>query len=210
VTGPLLRPRLIAITDTHQGAPDAIEARSEALLSSAVPGSVLLQLRCPELTARERLALGRRLQALTRRYAQHFAVNDRLDLAVLLRADAVHLGEQSVTTSEARGLVGAAWISRACHDVHALREVDADAVLLSPVLAARKQAPALGLAALSDAVARAKSGARPKLLYALGGVTAESARSCIDAGADGVAAIGAIFTATDPAPLLAALGIRRA
>lgn len=209
MTGARFRPRLIAITDTRRATPAELEARAEALLACAIPGSVLVQLRDPELTTRERLALGRRLRALAARYEQAFAVNDRLDLAVVLKADAIHLGEQSVSTSDARRVLGAAWISRACHEISALAALDADAALLSPVLAERKGAPALGLAALGAAAQRAKTGVRPKLLYALGGVTADSARACLEAGADGVAAIGAAFATEDPIPLLDALGIRR-
>lgn len=199
-----LAPRLIAITDTTRVAPDELERRMAALCALAAPGTVLVQLRDRELTARARLALARRLLPRVRGTGQRFQVNDRIDLALAVGADAVHLGEASVTPADARRLVGPeTWISRACHDPERAGAEGADAVVLSPVLAPRKGRPALGLEAL--AVAR-RAGA--PLLYALGGIDAEGACRALEAGADGVAAIGAALEA-DCSPLVQALGIAR-
>jgi thiamine monophosphate synthase len=77
-------------------------------------------------------------------------------------------------------------------------------VLLSPVIAPRKGRPALGLEALE----RCRGSLRPGTqLFALGGVSAETARSCLEHGADGVAVIGAALGAGPARSLLKALGI---
>jgi thiamine monophosphate synthase len=105
-----------------------------------------------------------------------------------------------------------AWISRAWHSPAQIpgEALDADALVLSPVLAPRKGAEALGLEALAAARTTldyaAMHARRRPLLYALGGIDAAGAARCIEAGVDGVAAIGATFEA-DPLPLLEALGI---
>jgi thiamine-phosphate pyrophosphorylase len=200
----VISPRLIAISDFSRGDAATRLARVERCLASARPGSVLLQLRDPELGARARLELGRRLVALARAHGQLFGVNDRLDLAVLLGADAVHLGEQSVDAADARRLLPHAFVSRAWHALEA-PPPGADALLLAPIFEARHGRPALGVEALR--LARARVGALP--LYALGGVTPERASQAMATSAHGVAVIGAVLDADDPKPLLAALGIRR-
>lgn len=197
-------PRLIVISDFSRAARGAHLARLERCLASAAPGMVLVQLRDPELGARARLELGRALVALARAHGQRFAVNDRLDLAALLGADAVHLGDASLDASDVRRLLPGVWISRAWHRPHEPAR-DVDALVLSPLFEARHGRPALGVEALR--AARAQVGSLP--LYALGGVTPERAAAALACGADGVAAIGAVLDTDDPLPLLAALGIRR-
>ncbi len=193
----MIAPRLIVITDTTRG--ERMVERIEAVCRRAARGSVMVQLRDRQLGARARLSLGRELRAITRGAGQLLAVNDRLDLAVLLEADAVHLAESSVSVADARAVVGDHFISCARHDPRAAAE-GADAVVLSPVMAPRHGAPALGVSALRTA-RRDK-----QLLYALGGVDARTARACLDAGADGVAVIGAVLDSDDHEPLLGALG----
>lgn len=206
--GALAYVRLIAITDRAVAERGATLGRLERLVANARPGSVMLQLRDRELAARERLRFGAELRVLTRAHRQLFQVNDRLDLAVILDADAVHLGEASVTTEDARALLGSErFVTRACHDAERARDVDADGVVLSPVFAPRKAAAALGVQSLTRARALLRDGPTTVRLFALGGVDATNAASCLEAGADGAAAIGAAIGNDAPEPLLAALGI---
>ena len=208
-------PRLIAITDLSVLGAEALVIQLRRLASLARPGSVALLLRDHDASGQQRLALGTRLRELTVSTGQALWVADRLDLALLLQADGVHLGEASVSATEARCLVGdRVLVSRAWH-APALRGTAAseelagvNALLVSPVLDARKGRPALGLGALGvlGEQLRARNWAYP--LYALGGVCAENAASCLSAGAAGVAAIGAAL-APDPRPLLNALGALR-
>jgi thiamine-phosphate pyrophosphorylase len=209
-------PRLIAISDSARGAREQWLRNVEAVLAAARPGSVQVLLRDPEAPIRERLELGRRLRDLTRSYQQQLSVNDRLDLAWLLDADAVHLSEASVRTEDARAFARergrAWWLSRACHEPRELRDATADAVLLSPIAEPRKGRAALGLDGLRRAVAQ-RAG-RPVALgacavYALGGVTRHNAGDLLAAGADGVALIGELFVTGTGAALLAALGASR-
>lgn len=136
-------------------------------------------------------------------------VNDRLDLAQLLAADGVHLGEGGVETARARGLFASAFVVRACHVPERVAEVDADIVLLSPILAERKGNLPLGVVGLATAAARLCAVNRASKLFALGGVDAEGAARCLAAGASGVAAIAGVFADESPLPLLRALGIER-
>ncbi|MFZ5897301.1 MAG: thiamine phosphate synthase [Myxococcota bacterium] len=181
--------RLVAITDLDVFTPDALVTRWEEVAQRARTGTVAIDLRAPTRTAREVLHLGVRLKEIAQQWGQRLFVNDRLDIARLLEADGMHLREDSVSSIDARRIHPQTQILRACHRVNDVASIDADAVLLSPVLEARKGNTALGLTALSAA-----KGARKSIrLFALGGIDAARAASCIEAGADGVAAIGAVF-----------------
>ena len=80
----------------------------------------------------------------------------------------------------------------------------------SPILAARKGREAAGVARISSwrQQLEARPGATNPLIYALGGVEAVTAPSCLAAGAWGVAAIGSVLR-DEPSALLASLGIER-
>ncbi|HVU02159.1 MAG TPA: thiamine phosphate synthase [Polyangiaceae bacterium] len=206
-------PRLVVVTDLDVAPWDLLVSRVGAVLRSATPGSVAVQLRDLERGARERLELGGALASACRTEGQFLVVNDRLDVAVLLGADGVHLGEASVSSAEARRIPGLdeIWVSRACHAADAVSGEDADAVLLSPAAAPRKGRSPLGPEAFRRARAslEAVSARSRPLLYALGGIDAANTAAFRAAGADGVAVIGAVLDGRDAMPLLEALGIRR-
>jgi thiamine-phosphate pyrophosphorylase len=178
---------------------EALLARlaSIASLPQAARRAYAVQLRDPELSGRELYALGTRLREATRAVGAALVVNDRLDLALALRAEGVHLGRRSISVADARVLLPAdTWISVSCHDVaDVARAVSegADAALLSPIFQSPGKGTPLGL----DALREAREAAPDLQLVALGGVDASNAGSCFAAGADAVAAIRA-----DLAPLL--------
>lgn len=208
-------PKLIVISDLGTLSWEALLRRSEVVAGASTPGSVAILLRDHAASAAERLRWGRELQRIASRFEQLFWVADRLDLALLLNADGVHLGEKSVSSAAARRLVGAQpSISRAWHrpqidPVDQLEQLqDVDALLLSPIIAGRKQRPPLGLSAISALRAALSSQTARPAIYALGGIDAENAAACVSAGATGVAAIGSALTGDYPA-LLAALAIAR-
>lgn len=201
-------PPLMVITDVARYGVRRTLERVERLLAVAEPGRVVVQLRDRRLSARQRLAIGRDLRESTRRWQQLLSVNDRVDLALLLEADGVHLGEQSLLASTVRGWVGGRLrITRASHEPAIVGDDAAvDGWLLSPVFAPRKGKPALGSEGLACAQAELRARGSQAALYALGGVDPEQARHCQSLGI-GVAVIGAAFEPADPAPLLDALGI---
>ena len=208
-------PRLIAITDLSVLEADALALQLRRLASLARPGSVAILLRDHAASAKQRLALGTELRDIATGTGQALWVADRLDLALLLKADGVHLGEASVSATVARRLVGEtvvvsrAWHATSLSEAAVADELaDVDALLVSPVLAPRKGRPALGVEALGVLGEQLRARNRACHLYALGGVSAENAASCVGAGAIGVAAIGAAL-APDPSALLSALEILR-
>ena len=197
--------RLIAITDTCLVSQEFLLQRAEVLCRDCRPGSVAIQLRDRQLAVRERLRLGGQLALVARRHQQAFSVNDRLDLALALDADGLHLGEASVAATDIRARVGNRfWLTRASHNPAECHALGADAVLLSPICSPRKGAPSLGLSCLTRAC---QSVQVP--VYALGGIDAQSAAGCLTAGASGIAAIGAWLGGKSLTALINALGISR-
>lgn len=208
-----MRPPLVTLITAADVVPEPeLMGRLAAVASlpEALRARLCVQLRDPALPAGARLALGLRLRQATSALGAALVVNDRLDLALLLGAEGVHLGRGSVAVEDARALLdrhgrGRAWISVACHDlddVARAAEAGADAAVLSPIFASPGKGPPLGLAALGEARRAIDAAARTErriALIALGGVDAGTARACLEAGADGVAAIRAA-----PAALLAA------
>jgi thiamine-phosphate pyrophosphorylase len=192
---PVHTPRLLYVSDTRVVPADALVARLEraATLPEGLRARLGVQLRDPELSSRALLALGARLRAVTGAMGASLVVNDRIDLALALGADGVHLGRRSLGVDDARALLGsAAWISVACHDladVEAAARAGASAVTLSPIFASPGKGTPLGSSALSRA-RRALAGTRTDLI-ALGGIDAAGALACFGAGADGVAVIRA-------------------
>ena len=196
-----MRPRVVQISASPVLPDHALFARLDALTSSP-PGdraALAVQLRDPELPTRALLALGTRLRQRTRALGAGLVVNDRLDLALALGADGVHLGRRSIRVADARALLGAgAWISVACHaveDVVRAASEGADAASLSPIFASPGKGAPLGVGALEDARAALATRGRSLQIIALGGVDSERAPACFAAGADAVAAIRADLTA---------------
>ena len=198
----------MAITDVGTYGIHRVLERARELCALGRPGSVVVQLRDPAMELRERFELGCELQSTTSRFGQLLAVNDRLDLCTLLGAEVLHLGERSIPPIDARAFLNVhlpgCRISVACHDPGQTPPAEVDAVVLSPIIAARKGRDALAMQGLREL--RTQQGAWS--MVALGGVEASSARACLDAGADGVAAIGA-WLEGDLRALLTAIGSLR-
>ena len=162
-------------------------------------GVEVVQLRAKDWEARPTLALGERMLALARRYGVPFFLNDRPDLAALLGADGVHLGQDDLPISYARRLMGPGKISGlSTHNAAQVREAvtaQPDYVGFGPIFSTSTKAdhdPVVGLEGL-----RAARALTTLPMFAIGGITAESVGEIMAAGADGVAVISAILKAPD-------------
>jgi thiamine-phosphate pyrophosphorylase len=199
-------PRLVVMTNVAWAGRDVMLRRLDACCGRAKPGSVLIVLRDPELSTRERLTLGRELRQVTTEHGQRLSVRDRLDLAELLRADGVHLSESSVDGTLIRQRFERSWsLSRAWHDLDATPPSDHDLLVLSPVCAPRKTKSAIGLPVFADFCAKHAN----VRVCALGGIDASNAASCLRHGAAAVAVMGAVLDSDDASSLLEALEIHR-
>jgi thiamine-phosphate pyrophosphorylase len=88
------------------------------------------------------------------------------------------------------------------HDLEEAKRVkDAHAIFVGPIFDVPGKGPARGV----DLIRSVKTALPDASLYALGGITTENARACIEAGAKGVAVIRAVLAADDPAVAALAL-----
>ncbi|MBK8259490.1 MAG: thiamine phosphate synthase [Polyangiaceae bacterium] len=168
---------------------------SAAVYTQNARSKLSVQLRDPQLPVREKLRLGQKLRRLTLELGAQLVIGDRIDLALLLGADGVHLGGRSMGIQDARRLVGPnMFISCAAHriqDVVDACSAGANAAFLSPIYPSPGKATPIGPEALASARALLNQRTIPFLLFALGGVDLQNAPICLASGAHGVAAIRA-------------------
>lgn len=162
-------------------------------------GARIVQLRAKGVSDRVLFALAQEAAGAAREAGVLFVVNDRPDVALMLGADGVHLGQGDLPPAEARRLLGADAIVG--WSTHSLEQLDhaagepVDYVAFGPVFptATKPDAePVVGLAGLRAARART---VRP--LVAIGGLTLQNARDAAAAGADGLAVISALMSAPE-------------
>ena len=162
-------------------------------------GARIVQYRNKSASAGLRREQGAALLALCREARIPLVINDDLDLARELRADGVHLGREDISIAAARAQLGKGrLLGASCYDRLELglaaREAGADYVaFVSAFPSATK--PGATRAPLSlYREAKARLGLP---VVAIGGITTENAQSVIEAGADAVAVISALFDAPD-------------
>jgi thiamine-phosphate pyrophosphorylase len=188
-------PRLHAITDERIARRDDLDLIVQQL--ATVGPALTFHARGRTLTGLEHYQLATRLSAHP---AIRPTVNDRLDVALAVRAGGVQLGRGSLPPTEARRLNAEWWIGCSVHSLDEARSakaLGADYLLAGPVYATATHPAATPLGV--DQVAEIAGVGLP--VIAIGGVTAEGGRvrDLRKAGVYGVAAIRALWDATDPA-----------
>lgn len=200
------------MTDRHQtGGRDLLEVVGQALRA----GVRAVQLREKDLATRDLYHLAGKLLAVTREAGAALLINDRVDVAMALPADGVHLTRRSLPPKEARELLGPArLIGISCHSLAEVREaVDggADFVVLGPIFETPSKMP-YG-APLTTALLQQARAATTLPVLAIGGINPARVPEVMAAGADGVAVISAVMAALDPgaavSELLAAVAASR-
>ncbi len=173
--------------------------RFPTIARQAVAGGVdAVHLREKELPASLLLASAIALREQIGNQACLF-INDRVDIAMVSRADGVQLGETSLPVTATRSLTGQSfWIGRSIHDVEGARTAAADGadfVIAGHIYeTASKQGQSGRGTKFIEMVALACS----IPVIAIGGITPERVPDVMRAGAYGVAVISGILTAADP------------
>lgn len=163
-------------------------------LEAAVAGGVdIVQIREKELPDAELVPVLHEARRVTEQLGIPLVVNDRPDLAALVGADYVHLGQDDLPVEVARRFGVAVGLS-----THAPEEIDraeADYIGVGPVYATptKEGRPPVGL----DLVRRAAEHARQPW-FAIGGIDASNVMDVVSAGATRIAVVRAIGDARDP------------
>jgi len=178
------------------------------VVAEAIAGGVTaVQLREKHCSTREFIAEARLVKKLLQGTAIPLIINDRLDVALAVEAEGVHLGQQDMSISDARRLAGSRLIigisAESLADALRAEAEGADYIGISPVFATATKtdtAKPLGLAGIR----RIREAVRLPLV-GIGGITVDNAIEVLRAGADGVAVVSAIVSAPCPRSAAAAL-----
>lgn len=195
-------PPLLVITDRHQ-ARQPLDAVAEAAFTG---GCRWLSLREKDLDPAARRALLRRLVLLGRRFGAVVTIHDDIEAALATGAAGVHLSSRALSAGARQRLGATALIGGSAHDeaeLAASAAAGADYATLSPIFPSASKpgyGPPLGAARLAALVAAARLP-----VIALGGVDETNAAVCLRAGAAGIAVMGAVMAAADPAAVMAGL-----
>ena len=189
---------MVVLTDRTSAHPrNVLDVAAEALAA----GAPTVQLRDKSLPPRDLLPLAHRLRADTQAADALLFVNDRLDLALAVGADGVHLGPDDLPVAAARALAPPGFlIGFSASDPSAARAAQADGAdyigcgAVFPTSTKAKVDAPIGLQGLSR-VASAVS----IPVVGIGGVTPARVRSVLQAGAAGAAVARAVMAAPDPA-----------
>lgn len=181
-----------AIVDPEYCVLSALET-ADAILRA---GPTALQLRWKNASDRERFALGVELRKRCNRVSIPFVMNDRFDLALLTKADGLHLGQDDLPLEEARRFFDGP-IGVSTHDMaQAAAAADADLIGFGPVFDTNSKANPDATVGIRGLEAVCASANVP--VVAIGGISAERAKEAFRAGASMVAAISAVCSDRDP------------
>jgi thiamine-phosphate pyrophosphorylase len=185
-------PKLYPITDVHlSGLSHASQV--ERLIAG---GARLIQLREKRASPREFYLDAEAALGIARARGARLIINDRVDLALALKADGVHLGQDDLSPEAARRLLGEdAIIGYSTHNLAQATQaaqLPIDYLAVGPVHATSSKEnpdPVIGL----DGLRRVRQAVGQLTLVAIGGITQENARETLAAGADSLAVISALL-----------------
>jgi len=190
-------PRLYLVTDATAARGRPIERIVEAGVRGGVTA---VQLREKAASNEEFIARAKSLKRILAGTEISLIINDRPDVAAACRAAGVHLGRSDADPSEARRALGAGAIIglsvETLDQAEAAETLDVDYLGVSPVFETPTKKDA-GPAWELDGLARLRA-RTDRLLVAIGGINAANAADVLRAGADGLAVVSAISSASDP------------
>ncbi len=171
------------------------------IVEQAVEGGVgTVQLREKDLSTRDLHSLAKEIRAITEKKGVNLIINDRVDIAIAVDADGVHLGWQSLEVGVVRSMIGRDKLIG--FSAHSLQEAEsaensgADYVSISPVFDTVNKdyfIKPLGV----DEIGNIKEQINIPVI-ALGGINKNNVNDVLNNGADGVAVISAILLSDSP------------
>ena len=191
-----LRGARLYVLITSTLCPGSVRDTARAAIAA---GADVIQLREKHVCDAELLALAAELRELTDETGKVFLVNDRADIAAIVAADGVHLGQGDLPIAEVRRLLRpGAVVGRSVHTLAQARAAaneGADYLGVGPIFATETK-PVGGLAGCETLRQIAAQVQLP--LIAIGGIDAENAAEAFSAGATCLAVCSAICGADDP------------
>jgi thiamine-phosphate pyrophosphorylase len=194
--------RLIVITDRELAEPRSVEELVDVVLKA---GARVIQLRDKTASSRTLLGQALRLRKQTRESGALLFINDRFDVALAAEADGVHLGPDDLPVEAVRTAAPPGFLIGASTDEPEIaRQVEAAGAdyigcgAVFPTYTKKDAGEIIGV----EGLARVAAAVTIPVL-GIGGVTLEGAhRIAEESGAAGVAVIGAVMAAEDPASVV--------
>jgi thiamine-phosphate pyrophosphorylase len=172
----------------------------EVVMRAVTGGVTMVQLREKEATTRAFLEEARALKALLADHGVPLIVNDRVDIALAVGADGVHVGQTDMPVAAVRALIGPdRLIGLSITDAEQIARPDAaaaDYLGIGPLHPQKTKPDASAPLGLGGFARLRRMSARPVL--AIGGVKAGDVPMLVEEGATGVAVVSAIMAAEDP------------
>ena len=172
----------------------------EVVLMALRGGAACIQLREKDFSTRDFVEQARRIKAIMAPFRAFLIINDRIDVALAVGADGVHIGQQDMPCEIARNLLGPRALIglsvETWEDVERAEALDVDYLGVSPVFETPTKTDTKGHWGL-EGLNRIRAATR-RPLVAIGGLNASNAADVIRAGADSVAVVSAICAADDP------------
>lgn len=188
-------PQIYPITDTRLTG----LSHAEQVERLAAGGATFIQLREKLAAPREFYESALEAMKVARRLGVQIIINDRVDIAMAVAADGVHLGQDDLPPERVRAIVGQSRIvGFSTHNLKQALEADStsvDYIAIGPVFQTstkEKPDPVVGLEALREIKRRIL-----KPLVAIGGITIDRAQEAIAAGADSLAIISDLYVTGD-------------
>src|SRR3989339_679301 len=172
----------------------------DTIRSALKEGVKTVQLREKGLSTHELYSLAYELRKTTSEFKANFIVNDRVDIALAVEADGVHLGWQSLPFGIVRKLLGfEKLIGVSTHNRQEALQAQswgADYITFGPVFDTPSKAGLLKPTGVEEIQKLKKEINIP--VVALGGINERNVEAVLDGGADGVAVISSIMQADNP------------
>ncbi|MDD5483136.1 MAG: thiamine phosphate synthase [Kiritimatiellae bacterium] len=173
---------------------------TERIVKEALAGGVrLIQLREKEMPFPRLFRLAEKIRAMTRAAGALLIINDRLDLALAVQADGVHLGQDDLPVCRARKIAPDLIIGASTHSLKealAAQRAGASYVNIGPIFPTRTKKwdkPFLGIAKMKRIAAKIKIP-----FTVMGGIKAEHIPELLGTGAGPIALVTAVTAAEKP------------
>lgn len=171
------------------------------VIEEAILGGVtIVQLREKDSLTRDFYQLAKQVAEMTKKYQVPLIINDRLDIALAVNAEGLHIGQSDLPYHVARKILGPDAIIglsvESIQDAEDAESLDVDYLGISPVFSTNTKtdiAQPLGL----EGIKAIRKFSQHKLV-AIGGINKSNTKEIISAGADGIAVVSAICSAQSP------------
>ncbi|MEK6599909.1 MAG: thiamine phosphate synthase [Deltaproteobacteria bacterium] len=187
---------LYLITDRHRTCGKPLTTVVEEALKGGIKA---VQLREKDLSAKELFELAQALRSLTRQYGARLFINDRVDIAMAVDADGVHLGQNGFSARDSKRIFPETAIGVSTHSLNEAKKAEgegADFITLGPIFYMPSKAnygEPLGV----EAIKRVRKEINIPV-FAIGGIKKDNVKDVMAAGADGAAVISAVIGTKEP------------